>query len=281
MGIKKAYLTFDIDCINYNSGNYFDEFELFFQLYQNVLSQLNLCFTIFIRVDSEIEKKFGRPDFFLKHYKNEIGYLREKGNAIGWHFHFDEFLFNSDGQFDTTICNLLIEYSKFAKKFDLKIVRMGFGYHSNETMQLIDKLNFKIDSSCIARPIYPWANPFIDWSTSSNKFYKPSRKDYRITSEDNLNIFEYPITTAEINYKTDTINNVVRYLNPSFKHESFKKGLNNVSDLKNIITVTHPYEIYKSYKTQNYNGIISHCKETFIKNIRLIEKKKYNFCTII
>ncbi len=280
--MKKAYITFDLDFEDYISGVHVDEMDLFFPIIkQYLISEKNLKFTWFIRIDRQIEKLFGNPLYYFEKHYSKFKWLTDNGHAIGWHHHAYK-QNNNKWQQETDSYKILTdlnEYGSIAKNIGMNICRMGWGYHTNDTMQQIISLGFKIDSSAISRPQYKWDSSVKDWEGTSNEWYYPSKEDYRIAGCDSCSILEVPITTTVIPFETDTQSDVIRYLNLAFEHEIFKIGFAKVNQLDRIVTVTHPYELLMR-PDMSIRNIISFNFNSFTKNVSLIKDAGFSFDTL-
>jgi hypothetical protein len=202
--------------------------------------------------------------------------LKQMGHAIGWHPHYykeeaGSWKQNTD---EESILHELEYLMPYVNKYQLDIVRVGWGYHTNKTMRFFDQNGFKIDSSCMARPKYKWDLSVKDWEISTNKPYYPSFDDYRIPASEHLSILEVPMTTVLMPVSTDT-EVVKRYVNPAFFHDILKEPLHEwIMTDQYLVTITHPYEVDAS---GNHN-VIAFDFEEFIKNIEYVErvaKQKY------
>jgi len=134
-------------------------------------------------------------------------------------------------------------------------------------MKFFNDNGFIIDSSCMARPKYKWDLSSKDWEISSNMPYHPSVDDYRISGKNSLEILEVPITTVEMLVDIDT-EVVKRYINLSFYNNILVNPIKKWIEKESfIVTITHPYEIYRS---QQKHHIISFDFNEFKKNIEFI-----------
>ncbi len=287
MSMLSISITFDIDCVDYTSkvGGYLDEFQIVEDEILPYLEKENIKATWFIRLDKNIEACFGEPDYLFKKHKNTINKLLLLGHSIGWHPHYyiiknGKWIQNID---EATILKELNYLMPFVEKYNFDTVRVGWGYQTNKTMKFFNDNGFKIDSSCMARPKYKWDMTIKDWELSTNEMYHPSKTDYRIESDDNLDILEVPMTTIDMPVYTDT-EKVKRYVNLSFYNEIMKEPLNKwIESNDYLVTITHPYEIQKS---ETKHHIISFNLEEFKKNIDYIKKianmnkKQINYITL-
>lgn len=274
MNSFKVYITFDLDYINYTSGSWdsVDEFKIVEDEILPYLEKEKIKATWFIRIDKRIEYDFGSPDFLFIKHKDTIERLKRLGHKIGWHPHSyilknDTWVQNSK---ETDVLEELDYLLPFVQKYNLDIVRVGWGYQTNKTMKFFNDNGFKLDSSCMARPRYSFDMSIKDWEISTNRIYYPSKNDYRVQTNDNLSILEVPMTTIDMSVSTDT-EKVKRYINLAFYNKIMKGPLANwIENNDYLITITHPYEIYKN---ENNHHIISFDFNEFIKNIEFIKNE--------
>jgi len=269
----EVYLTFDLDYINYINGrNIIDEFSIVENIILPYLEEKNINATWFIRLDKKIGIEFGVPDFLFVKYKKTIDRLLQLGHKIAWHPHS---YIKKDGKWvqDTNEKSVLEELYyllPYVKKYNLDIVRVGWGYQTNKIMKFFNDNGFKIDSTCMARPKYKWDMTTKDWEISSNYSYYPSNDDYRIEGNKNLKILEVPITTIDMPVVSDT-EKVKRYINLSFYNTILKRPIKDWMKKENfLVSIIHPYELFKS---ENKHHIISFDIEEFKTNIEFIVKE--------
>lgn len=274
--IKKAILTFDVDLVDYSDNSEIDELDLCFELIMKVLNKypsVKTCW--FLRIDLQLEHLYGNADYIFTKHKKKIEYLQKNGHMLGWHCHpykmrKGKWVQQTD---ENAICKELKTLAPLAKMYNLKTVRMGWGYHTNTTLEQLYRLGFNADSSAIPRPVYAWETSVKDWSTTGNKPYYPSVKDYRISGKDKIGILEVPITTALIDATGDT-ETVKRYINPAYYNDVFKKAVLSIKDTELLITITHPYELMPN---ANKHNLLSFSGNQFEKNIEFLVSQNIEF----
>ena len=267
----KLCITFDVDFTDYgNHGTLRDEFEVIDDIILPYLDLNQIPATWFIRLDKKIEYDFGAPDYLFIKYKSTIDKFLSLGHYIGWHPHCYTF---QDGKWiqntdEKSVLKELKYLLPYAKEHNLDIVRMGWGYQTNKTMQFFDAHDFLIDSSCIARPKYKWESTIKDWEVSTNRPYHPSKNDYRVSGYDRLKILEVPITTVYMPVDTDT-ERVKRYINLSFYNRILSKPTEEwIKNANFMVTITHPYELSSGLE----HSVISFGMDEFEKNLDFIKR---------
>lgn len=265
----KVIITFDIDfnekILKISKFNFYDYLLKIINLINN---HPTLKMTWYIRIDNNIKFQCGNCDYvyeklmpILKVFNNKI--------EIGWHFH-PYILKNGQWQQNTDIKLILNELEfliSIVKKHGLKIIRMGWGFQSNEIMQFLSESGFIIDSSAIPRPQYKWEETVKDWTITPLYPYYPSKKDYRIPGSPSHSILEVPISVTNIKAPYDN-ENVMRYINLAYHPEILKPALERwIANNSHLVTITHPYELMP-FKEEN--GLLSYSIKSFETNINNI-----------
>ena len=269
----KVCITFDVDFTNYFEDNTpIDEFRFIFPQLVGLLNRKpELKVTWFLRLDAQIEALYGKADYFFCHYSSEINELRRMGHEIGWHPHCYT---QSDGVWtqNTHVSDVLRELNSLAilaMDHGMQLVRMGWGFHTNETLHLLANLGFAADCSAIPRPKYAWEETEKDWSVTPSFPYFPSKLDYRISKEPALSILEIPMSVANIRAPYDT-DKVLRCVNLAYHPEVLRKPLKECFENNLLlVTVTHPYELFP---IREPNDLFPFSLEVFDQNLAFIQQ---------
>jgi hypothetical protein len=228
--------------------------------------------TWFIRLDDQIAATLGDADAVFENQAAVLAEFRSRGHEVGWHPH--AYTRSAEGRWrqntdEAPVADELARLAPVAIAHGCRVVRSGWGFHTNRTMQAVAGAGFAIDSSAIPRPRYRWETSVKDWATTPSIPYYPAASDYRVPGHPALPILEVPMSVAIVRSPTDT-ESVVRYLNPSFHAPLFAPALASwMASRDHLITVTHPYE---SIATGNSDPLISYDLETVESNIRSIEE---------
>jgi hypothetical protein len=277
--IKKIFVTIDVDMTDYFSGNKLDEFDVTFTVISNILKNNNhLKTTWFIRIDNHIKTIYGNADYIFNKHRSKLDWLLDNGHELGWHHHAYKFFDNKWIQeIDENIISEQLKINaEIAYKYNLKTSRMGWGFHTNKTMKVLNDLGFKIDSSAIPRPIYNWELTTKDWTITPPFPYYPSLKDYRVSEINNLQIIEFPISTAFVKSKNDT-EKIMRYINTAYYSNQFKNIIENNFVHEILCTIMHPYEIISN--TAGHD-LLAFSEFEFKKNIEYLANLNVEFKTI-
>jgi hypothetical protein len=275
--MNKFALTFDIDFVSDPfSRDFFDEIELLAPTLIHSLKDLgDIRSTWFVSIDRRVESSTGTADFAFKYHKNFIETTKESNVVLGWHFH--PYHQSLDGSWVSPTSRKgafkdFRKYAELARGLGLSHSRIGWGAFSNEILTDLIDVGFTIDSTCIARPRYPWIPRITDWSSRNNDCYYPSQTNYLDQDDLQTSLREVPISTFEFTKPTDTIKSVKRYFNISDKHSQFKKMVED-SGLSKIVSVSHPYEFFSSLDSSEKSFKI----ENLLLNLKLLKDLNFEF----
>ncbi len=263
-------ITFDIDFSDY-IGNWkqHDDFIIAVDLLNNIINCSDYKFTWYLRLDKQIKHQYSNADYIFRRYARHIDILKLQGHEIAWHPHSyrknnGSWLQNTD---TSEVLDELKQLIPLAKSHELTSVRMGWGFHTNDTMRLLADSGFITDSSAIPRPQYKWEETYKDWTISPNIPYYPSFSDYRIPGTTALQLLEIPMSVTHVKAPYDS-EKVLRYLNPAYHSSLFMGPLKEwLSQYSHLITVTHPYEL----EGNRSHGLLSFDILEFEKNLHTIQ----------
>lgn len=243
-------LTFDIDCQTYTDG-----------AAQSMPDELNVAMRalgpVFDRHPEWRATWFLRIDPALDMFTRQRQLLRglvDAGHGIGWHYHGP--------------IKKIAEFARVARRRGLDLSRVGFGRGSNQIMRVLAGAGFRIDSTAMPRPTYPWTRRGVDWTTTPEEPYRPSVADYRVPGSPSVPILEVPMSCTEVSAPGDN-QQVVRYMNPAYRPEIFRKSLQAwLGRHRQLVTITHPYEVC----TGPSHGLLAFDVAAFEANVMTIEK---------
>lgn len=275
--MKEVAITFDFDFINKEGNDRSrDEIEEFWPLFKEITSRFtDIKTTWFIRIDSHIEHFFGKADYFFIKHTDKIEWLRENGHSIGWHFHSfikqgQRFVSNNN---EDLLCEELKEMHKVIEKYELNILRMGFGFHSNKTLKTIEELGLKYDSSALPGMILNRNKTNADWSVTGQEPYFPSAEDYRKEGINKRSVLEIPLATVNYEDKSNRAWKIYP-LNPAYDPATFSRLVSKTESGNSINTITHPFEIISGSKT---NELIVKGINNFCENLNYLKRHNYIF----
>lgn len=272
--------TFDVDFTDYVGNTQQDELETAFPLIRNVLEQFpEIVTTWFIRIDSQVEAIYGSALYAFEKHAEKIFWLQQNGHEIGWHHH----AYRQNGtawEQETNvfrICDALQHYGKMARAKNITAARMGWGQHTNDTMQVLATLGFKTDSSAVPRPNYSWDKAIRDWSITGQEPYYPAEGDYRLPGDPHLPVLEMPMATVPLPLPGDTEPGVIRYINAAYHPEVFNRAMENCSNAITIL-ITHPYECIA--REGHAHAALAFSADALKQNLETLRHQGYLFKTI-
>ena len=266
-------ITFDVDLSDYTSGGAgIEELDFLFSTALGGFHQTpRWRATWFVRLDAQLEALYGCADYIFKRYDGELGQLRERGHELGWHPH-SYVKVGAQWKQNTTTVAVVDELNKYvplAQAYGLKSVRMGWGFHTNETMAFLAAAGFAIDSSAIPRPKYQWEESEKDWEPTPHDPYFPSCADYRVPGEPRLSILEVPMSVAQIKAPYDQ-EPIIRYLNLAYHPELLREPMAGwLAHHAQMVTITHPYELMAR---DTPHGLLAFDFEAMEQNLAALEE---------
>ena len=233
-------------------------------------------FTWFIRADNQLKTIYGNAGYLLERYNTLWNDLKNVGDEIGWHPHIyclDAGKWKLETRDDYLEKKLIESYETITRYFNVTSARVGEGFQSNRSIQVLDRLGIKVDSTALPNRKRKDNERFFDWIGTPEHPYYPSKNDYRTPGADELNILEVPMSTIRMKTSYD-VTPLNRYVNLSFYNSLMKDGIKELVKNKDIIvTITHPYEVLpysKKHSLISFNineakknllNIIKECKE--------------------
>ena len=266
--------------------------------------------TWFIRSDEQMKIIFDDYVYPLKKFRNLWKELEHQGDEVGWHPHLWRWGKQNKCWYQEVSDNKWINHClenghkkllKFAK--NLTSVRMGWSFHNNLTMKKINDLGLTVDLSASPGLKHEGSpdergSHFLneyDWTTTPQKPYFPSEKDYRRppkNKEQSLKILEIPITTAsksksrilieeiiklapinirkkilkgaDIQFKSIQHRYTANITESSFKYiakQKFKEAKRNQKAHTNLVAIFHPIELFKQKGFQNLQNNLKAIEE--------------------
>lgn len=237
--------------------------------------------TWFVRADPGMRKQFFNATFLFERFDAHLSRLAARGHEIAWHPHLDY----------QNLKREMNELPKIVKSvrnlFPVESVRIGEGFHSSDLMQLVEKLGFAADSTCLpGRFNLDLGTPF-DWKNAPDSPYFPDKSNYQNVDDSESGVLEIPFTMLPIKLDGDLPGPSSRYMNFSYQSEHFDSGVmakRNWSDT--LVGIVHPAEIIPPKNSSNWHKLLSLKEEEPLENIKfLLDRlrslgKKMKFSTI-
>lgn len=262
-------VTFDIDMVDANWPRNVDECSYFFSDVLPILRSNSVnAGTLFVRIDDEMERTYGRSDHLLEIYCASFDALRASGWEIGWHLHSYTRIDGVARQNidEAQFLKELRRHGPRARAAGMNTVRIGWGFMTCAIMCCLTELGFAVDSSAIPRPRYPWEQSVKDWEGAPQCPYLPSARNYRRPGPDALNIVEVPMPVLPIPAPGDT-QVVLRYINLAFHPTELQSAL-AVSTPEPLVTITHPHDLLH---TMPPRGLLSQNLDALSSNLAFLK----------
>lgn len=170
--------------------------------------------TVLIRSDTYMNDMFGDHAYCARASYDFFDGLRSDGHEIGWHPHLWRWL---NDRWMAELDDIEFMKGCFAKGFNclcdyfqVKSVRTGWDFMSNEVMHTLESLGLQTDFSALpGLKVQEITQGYeCDWIGAPTHFYFPSRDDYRRPSaKDCVHVLEMPITLTETP-------NLIRWIRP-------------------------------------------------------------------
>jgi hypothetical protein len=195
--------------------------------------------TWFVRADPWMRRRFKSSTFLFERHAAHLARLNAMGHEIAWHPHLDVLNLKREMNELPAVAEQVRDF------FPVTSVRSGEGFHSNQLMELFDKLEFRADSTALPGRYNLESKTPFDWQLTSEYPYYPDINDYRTRDLSRTSyILEIPFTMLPIRLPHDRPGPSARYMNFSFKPDIFQIGILSKKDWKPVIVgIIHPAEV--------------------------------------
>lgn len=233
----------------------------------------SLFVSLFVRLDRHVEATLSSPTAVFDEYGAELRALESVGHEIGWHPHpysreGTAWRQNTDGE---AVLGELHQIGPVARHLGMRSVRMGWGFHTTRTMQLLSDQGFEVDTSAIPRPVYSWEESVKDWSPTPHTPFHPSRSDHRVAGEDAMAILEVPMSVVPLPSPTDTEPGVLRYVNLTYHPDALREPLSRwVHNHDHLVTITHAHEV--SGREEGGHPLLTYAPSAVEENLAALEE---------
>ncbi|MEM9950855.1 MAG: hypothetical protein AAF846_04595 [Chloroflexota bacterium] len=195
--------------------------------FHNALADYPL--TWYVRADGQLEHTYGSARYLLDTHADFWSQAIKRGDELGWHPHLYTIPDTGQPEIITDSQRAVASLKHIWQQiqdvpFDLKSFRMGEGWHTSETLNLIEALGFRIDSTAIPnRDDSASAHP-RNWSGAPNRPYYPDLTIPRLEGEPRP-LIEIPMTTWRFQASYDKAPKL-RYMNPCIHEDLWQQALN-------------------------------------------------------
>ena len=249
---RSVALTFDVDLVDWVSGQSVDELSDVMPSLLRVLEQIgDVHATFFVRLDDGIARRFGRADYAFVHAADLWQCAREAGHEVAWHHHAAAHVAitsravaerpEADAE---RLLAAVRRHSNTAQQFGCTSARMGWGQHTKDSLAQLASDGWHADSTAMPRPVYAWDPPLRDWSRAPSLPYLIDDREAGRSSvvTHARGVWEVPITMVPLPAATDTRADVRRYVNPAYRTAVFASASAAVPTAAPLVLLCHPYE---------------------------------------
>ena len=224
-------------------------------------TQRSIPITWFVRADRFVEQQFGDCLAVVNRFMDKMDGLMVGGHELGWMPQLP-----SGGTDKIQHEDLEAGYQRFREILpNLKSVRMGDCYHDNDSMQLLNMLGIRFDSSALPGREKHDGGWCMDWRKSPQFAYYPSCNDYSVPGSPQMTILEIPLSVAPILAPYDS-KPLLRYVNPCYLENIWDAGLSElISTAPYLVCILHPDELVE--RATPGHPLIAYSCDTFISNI--------------
>ena len=245
--------------------------------------------TWFVRVDDQLGHAYGDPGYLLEAYRALWQSCLDRGDEIGWHPHLyrlEQGAWRQETDDRRLVTSLRNAYRAMRRQgFSIASSRLGEGFCSNAAIGTLEELGICCDSTAMPGRVRKDRERNLDWGTTPQKPYHPSRSDYRQPGPRPLRLLEVPMSMVETRAEYDRQPRQ-RYVDLSFYHRVLKEGVRSyLRDAKILVAVTHPCAVLHGI-TRKKHGLLSFDIEEFKANLEFIFAecrrlgRPYRFVTI-
>lgn len=182
--------------------------------------------TWYVRADGQLEQAYGSARYLLDEraafWKQAIG----RGDELGWHPHL--YTLEAVPQIITDAAQAVAELSRLwsiIREVDVALptFRMGEGWHTAATLNLVEKLGFTVDATAIPGRDDRAAGHPRNWSGAPNYPYYPAQDDIRRVGQTRP-LLEVPMNSWLVPAPYDTSPRL-RYMNPCIHSALWEQAL--------------------------------------------------------
>lgn len=209
--------------------------------------------TWFVRADRQLDYAYGSSLYLFDTYSVFWTNAVRLGDEIAWHPHL--YTLPDDDSAPEIITDSTLAVPELQRQhellkglpFDLRSFRMGEGWHTAETLNLIETLGYNIDSTAIPGRDDSASGHPRNWRGTPEHPYYPDMTTPRL-SGNKRQILEVPMTTWTFQASYDKAPRL-RYMNPCIHPELWDQALdswlpgNDGTVNTFLVMILHPNEV--------------------------------------
>lgn len=203
--------------------------EFAIEKFHEVLSEYPL--TWYVRADGQLDHAYGSVRYLLDTYAEFWRKAVNQGDELGWHPHL--YTVPTDDSAPEIISDnkqALAELSRIwddikESQFDFPTFRMGEGWHTAETLNLIEELGFTVDSTAIPNRDDSASGHPRNWRDTPNHPYYPDKNTPRLEGQAR-SLLEIPMNSWLFQASYDKAPKL-RYMNPCIHSHLWQQAIEN------------------------------------------------------
>jgi hypothetical protein len=279
MAVHHIALTIDTDPDGLNTQNpdrkslVWDGLHFAMERFHQALPDVPL--TWYVRADGQLKAAYGSDSYLLDSYADFWRAALKRGDELGWHPHL--YTVPNDESQPTIITESAAAVAeleriwKNIKDYALPMpsFRMGEAWHSSETLNLIEKLGFAVDSTAIPNRDDSALGYPRNWKDAPNQPYYPQYEDIRKAGESRP-LLEVPMNSWYFQAPYDKAPKL-RYMNPCIHSDLWEQANKNLlgnlnESLENYlwVLILHPAEAMPNAEN---DMLYAHSTEILRKNL--------------
>ncbi len=235
--------------------------------------------TWYVRADGQLEDAYGSVRYLLEKHADFWRAALQRGDEFGWHPHLYTM---PQGDEQPTIitdpAQAVQELERIWKalhgaEWPLLTFRMGEAWQTPQTLDLLEKLGFLVDSTAIpGRDDSANGHP-RNWSGTPNQPYYPAPDDVKVAGA-TRQLLEVPMNSWYFQASYDR-QPKLRYMNPCIHADLWEQALERWQEtlpgeaLSVWVLILHPAEAM----LQEPDLLYAHSLETMIANLRTLETR--------
>lgn len=197
------------------------------QTFHDALPEIPL--TWYVRADGQLETAYGSVRYLLETYADFWESALQHGDELGWHPHL---YYLPAGQSELAIitdseqaCDELQRIHRQLRgiPFDLLSFRMGEAWHTADTLNLLEKLGYRVDSTAIPNRDDSASGHPRNWAGAPNQPYYPDSHDIRRAGSQRA-LIEIPMNSWLFQASYDQTPKL-RYMNPCIHADLWEQAL--------------------------------------------------------
>lgn len=187
--------------------------------------------TWYVRADGQLDYAYGSLRYLLDTYADFWQEAVARGDELGWHPHL--YTVPKDASPPEIIADTIQALGELERiwnvikdmRFDFPTFRMGEGWHTAETLSLIEALGFTVDSTAIPERDDSASGHPRNWRDTPNRPYYPDKDIPRLEGQAR-NLLEIPMNSWSFQASYDKAPKL-RYMNPCIHPELWQQALKN------------------------------------------------------